>query len=298
MDKVFIIGAGRMGYGVTKTLIRKGYEVTVYDPALEARKRAKSLGANVVDDVNDAISDHRFILLSLPGPKEVKETVQNIGNNAKTQTFVIDLSTIDPKTAMEMSETCKPNGISYIEAPVSGGPIGAETGTLSIMVGATKDDYERVEALFRDIGKNIYHIGDVGSASIVKICNNIVVAATTAILSEAFLLASSGGVDPAKLKEILSNSVASSKTLDLFGHHIVTGDYSNPTFALKLMHKDVGLFNEAMKQFGLTSLVGTLTSQIYNSANNQGLSDEDHTAICKFIEQINNRHINREIHAS
>jgi 3-hydroxyisobutyrate dehydrogenase-like beta-hydroxyacid dehydrogenase len=128
-----------------------------------------------------------------------------------------------------------------------------------------------------------------------KICNNIVVAATAAVLSEAFLLASAGGIAPQKLKEILENSVGGSRTLDVFGHHIVSGDYSAPTFALGLMHKDVGLFIKAMQQYELTSFIGSLTNQIYNGALQQGWANQDHSVICKYFEFINNKSIQRAV---
>lgn len=295
-DKVLVVGAGRMGFGVIKTLISKGYQVTVSDPSNEAVYRAKNIGAEVSVDFNQSVVDTSFIIFSLPGPNQVKEMTERMVHlNVTHQPLIIDLSTIDPQTAIDTGEKCRLHGLRYIEAPVSGGPGGAETGTLSIMVGADESDYQKVKPVLNDIGKNIYYLGATGTASIAKICNNIVVASTASILSEAFILASAGGIEPTKLKEILENSVGGSKTLEVFGNHFVSGNYSKPTFALGLMHKDVGLFAEAIKQYGLTSLVGSVTCQIYNGASSHGLANEDHTAICKFLEDINNRKIKRGV---
>lgn len=295
-EKILIVGAGRMGFGVIKTLISKGYQVTVSDPSTEAVNRAVNIGAEASVDFNQVAVDHSIIIFSLPGPLQVKEMTERMADlNVTHQPIIIDLSTIDPQTAIDAGQTCKLNGLRYIEAPVSGGPGGAESGTLSIMVGADEGDYQQVKPVLNDIGKNIFYLGAIGTASIAKICNNIVVASTATILSEAFILASSGGIEPAKLKEILDNSVGGSKTLEVFGHHFVSGDFSKPTFALGLMHKDVGLFAEAIKQYGLTSLTGSLTCQIYNGARAQGLEQEDHTAICKYLEEMNNRKIDRSL---
>lgn len=292
--KVLVVGAGRMGFGVIKTLISKGYRVSVSDPSNDAVNKAVSIGAEASGDLKQSVSENPTIIFSLPGPIQVTEMIEKItGFSLTHQPLIIDLSTIDPKTAINASEICTLNGVHYIEAPVSGGPGGAETGTLSIMVGANEKVYHQVKPLLHDIGKNIFYLGEVGTASVAKICNNIVVATTTSILSEAFILSSAAGIDPEKLKEILVNSVGGSKTLEVFGKHFVSGDYSNPTFALGLMHKDVSLFTEAVKQYELTSLVGSLTSQIYNGARAQGLEQEDHTAICKFLEEINNKRIER-----
>lgn len=295
-NKVLVVGAGRMGFGVIKTLTGKGYQVTVSDPSSEALKRAENIGAEASVDFNQSVRDNSLIIFSLPGPKQVKQMIEKvISLNVAHQPFIIDLSTIDPQTAIDANEKCKVHGVSYIEAPVSGGPRGAETGTLSIIVGADESDYEEVKPILNDIGKHIYYLGATGTASIGKICNNIIVASTAAILSEAFILASAGGIKPEKLKEILENSVGGSKTLEVFGNHFISGDYSKPTFALGLMHKDVGLYAETVKQYGLTSLVGSVTCQIYNGARSNGLTNEDHTAVCKFLEQLNNTKIDRGI---
>ncbi|MCM3584977.1 NAD(P)-dependent oxidoreductase [Mesobacillus maritimus] len=294
--KVLVVGAGRMGFGVIKTLISKGYTVMVSDPSNEAVARAVNIGAEGVVNFEEAIGESSTIIFSLPGPVQVNEMTERISLlGVNHRPLIIDLSTIDPQTAIDAGKKCRSNGLRYIEAPVSGGPGGAESGTLSIMVGASEEDYQQVKPILNDIGKNIFYLGDIGTASIAKICNNIVVATTTTILSEAFILASAGGIQPEKLKEILDNSVGGSKTLEVFGKHLVSGDYSNPTFALGLMHKDVGLFSEAIKQYGLTSLMGSLTCQIYNGARSQGFEHEDHTSICKLLEQINNKKIDRSI---
>lgn len=290
---VLVVGAGRMGFGVIKTLLSKGYQVTVSDPSKEAVLRAENIGARSLD-LAEAVTVNDFIIFSLPGPVQVSEMVDNIvALKVSHQPIIIDLSTIDPQTAIKVGGKCQLNNVSYAEAPVSGGPGGAETGTLSIMVGANEDVYNRISPLLNSIGKKIFYLGEIGTASIGKICNNIIVATTAAILSEAFVLASAGGIEPSKLKEILENSVGGSKTLEIFGDHFVSGDYSNPTFALGLMHKDVGLFGEAIKQYGLTSFVGTAVTQVYNGARAHGFGNEDHTAICKFVEGVNNREIQR-----
>lgn len=296
INKVLVVGAGRMGFGVVKTLIREGYQVTVSDPSVDAVSRAENIGANASVDFNQSVVDNDIIIFSLPGPKQVREMVDHITSlGVKHSPSIIDISTIDPQTAMEMGEKCRMSEIEYIEAPVSGGPSGAENGKLSIIVGANESDYHKVKPVLNDLGENIYFLGEIGTASIGKICNNIVVATTASILSEAFILASAGGIEPSKLKEILQNSVGGSKTLEVFGNHMVSGDYSEPTFALGLMHKDVGLFAEAVKQYGLTSFVGSVTCQIYNGALSRGLAHEDHTAILKYLEDINNKRLERSV---
>ncbi len=235
------------------------------------------------------------VILSLPSTGIVKDTATKIKNAAGGNEFsVIDLSTIDPQTAKDSYELLKTVGVSYIEAPVSGGPTGAESGTLSIIVGGAESDYLKVLPLLEQIGKNIFYLGEVGSAALAKICNNIVVAATASILSEAFILASAGGIEPQKLRKILENSVGGSRTLDVFGDHFVSGDFSNPTFALALMNKDVGLFMEAIKQYDVTSFIGSTTYQIYNGAmKKEDWKFGDHTVVLKYLEMLNSKEVNR-----
>ncbi|MET3507327.1 NAD(P)-binding domain-containing protein [Halalkalibacter oceani] len=125
-DKVLVVGAGRMGFGVIQTLIRKGYQVSVSDPSDEAVNRAKHIGAEAIEDSNQSLTDHNVIIMSLPGPVQVKEmTEKMVPFNQAHQPLVIDLSTIDPQTAIDASKRCKRKGLRYIEAPVSGGPSGA-----------------------------------------------------------------------------------------------------------------------------------------------------------------------------
>jgi 3-hydroxyisobutyrate dehydrogenase-like beta-hydroxyacid dehydrogenase len=289
-----VIGAGRMGSGVIHTLLEKGYQVTAYDNSKEAMELVQKSGAVAAESVEAAVEKSDFIFLSLPGPVQVREIVAQITKVIPIgKKFIIDLSTIDPKSSKDMAELCDSAGFTYIEAPVSGGPKGAHSGTMSIMVAAEEEDYKQIEPLLQDIGKSIFYLGQSGTASLAKICNNIVVAATASILNEAFILASAGGISSDKLKEILENSVGGSRTLDVFGPHMVSGSFSEPTFALGLMHKDLGLFIDASKQFNVTLFMGSLVYQIYNGAMAQGWEQEDHTVVQRYLERIGNKHIER-----
>jgi 3-hydroxyisobutyrate dehydrogenase len=292
-NSILVIGAGKMGYGVIKTLLSKGNIVYVSDPSEEAVERVVKLGAIKTRDISEVLPDIEFVFLSLPTPKVVLGTVTNIKNSVHSNEFaVIDLSTIDPQTAIAAHDLLREVGVSYVEAPVSGGPKGAESGTLSIMVGCNNETYAIVSPILEQIGKNIFHLGEVGRAALAKICNNIIVAATATILSEAFILAAAGGIAPEKLRNILENSVGGSRTLDVFGDHLVSGDFSSPTFALALMHKDVGLFMDAIKQYNVTSFIGSTTYQIYNGAfSKEDWKFSDHTVVHKYLQMLNGKEI-------
>ena len=161
---ILVIGAGRMGYGEIKTLLSKGHTVYVNDPSVGAVDKSVNLGAIKTHDISEVTSTIDCVILSLPSPSIVKDTATKIKNAAGGNEFsVIDLSTIDPQTAKDSYELLKTVGVSYIEAPVSGGPTGAESGTLSIMVGGAEDDYLKVLPLLEQIGKNIFYLGEVGS---------------------------------------------------------------------------------------------------------------------------------------
>ncbi len=286
---IAVIGAGLMGAGVARTLIREGHGVTAYDVSRVALDRIRQDGAITADSIPGAVENAAYVLLSLPGPAQVRETIHSIiqVRDSAAPLTIIDISTIDPATSIEMANTCDSVGAAYVEAPVSGGPRGAENGTLAIMVGCREETFADIKPLLEELGSNIYYLGSTGTASLVKLCNNAVVAATAAILGEAFLLASAGGISSDQLAAVLSKSVGASGTLDVFGKHIIEGDYSSPTFSLGLMHKDLDLFMQTARHYGITTLLGSLTFQLYDGAHHQGWDKEDHTVVCRLLETLN-----------
>lgn len=291
--QVAFVGAGLMGSGMIRNLVQRDYRVKAYDVSAQALKRVEELGAMPVTTLQEALAGNDHVLLSLPEPPQVREAVQEIvrehDNADGNEMMIIDFSTIDSGTAKDMANLTSISGIRYLEAPVSGGPKGADSGTLSIMVGGDQDTFLHVKPLLEVLGSNIYYLGDTGNASLVKLCNNAVVAAITAILGEAFVLAASEGISPDQLASVLSTSVGGSKTLEIFGHHMVSGDYSKPTFSLSLMHKDLGLFMETARQNGVASLLGGLTYQLYEAAYSKGWSKEDQSVVCRFLEEFVNQ---------
>lgn len=298
--QVTFIGLGLMGTGMISNLVQQEYTVKAYDTSAQALERAEKIGATPIDNIQEALADSNQILLSLPGPPQVRGVVQEL-LRAKDDTdikdmVIIDFSTIDAGTAKDMVDLAAASGAQYLEAPVSGAPQGAHSGTLSIMVGGDQDTFLRVKLLLEDLGKNIFYLGDTGAASTVKLCNNAIVAATTAILGEAFALAAAEGhASPEQLASVLSTSVGGSKTLEVFSKHMVADDYSEPTFSLGHMHKDLGLFMETVGQNGVASLLGGLTHQLYAAANNRGWSREDQSVVCRLLEGMNREQTREEV---
>lgn len=286
---IAVIGAGLMGGGVSRTLIRKGHTVIAYDVSRAVLDRIGHDGVGTADSVAAAVENASHVFLSLPGPAQVRETVLDIlqVRGSKAPLTIIDFSTIDPATAVAMAGSCREMGVAYVEAPVSGGPKGAENGTLAIMVGCGEDTFADVKPLLEEVGSNIYHLGPTGTASLAKLCNNAIVAATAVVLGEAFLLASAGGIYSDQLASVLSRSVGGSRTLDVFGKHIIEDDYAEPTFSLALMHKDLDLFMQTARQYGITTPIGSLAFQLYDGAHHQGWDKEDHTVVCRLLETLN-----------
>jgi 3-hydroxyisobutyrate dehydrogenase len=289
-NSITYIGAGLMGSGMIRTLLGKGYEVSAYDLSQQALERVREYGASPIHSLDEALGMNKFILLSLPGPAQVNEVVAKIATlrQGESDLVVIDFSTIDPQTAIQSAAVLKAAGIQHVEAPVSGGPKGANAGTLSIMIGTEESTYAQAQHILEAVGGNLYYLGVTGTAALAKLCNNVVVAGTTAILGEAFALAAAGGIAPQQLKDVLSQSVGGSNTLELFGKHMTSGDYSEPTFALSLMYKDLGLFMDAAKHYKVTSMLGTMTYQLYNGAHLQGWNNQDHSVVCRLLEMMNN----------
>ncbi len=296
MNSVGFIGAGVMGSGMIGSLQRGQWSVRIFDTDRTKVEEAVKRGSLGSDSVHDVATQETIICLSLPGPQQVEETVRQIvaaWTQADRHGIIVDFSTIDPMTAIGMEGVARDSSGYYVEAPVSGGPQGASTGTLAIMVSGDKAIVDDLQPLLNTVGQNIYYVGAPGRAQLIKLCNNVVVGTTMAILGEATILASQAGITPSSLLEILSKSVGNSRTLEVFGPHLVSGRFSPPTFALNLMVKDLGLYVKTAEEYRTPSVVGDLIFQIYRAATMHDAGALDHSAVVKVLEEMGNVAIHR-----
>lgn len=291
MKNIGVLGAGAMGLGMIKNLIKSDYKVYVYDPFEKAQNNAKDLGAVILNSPAEIGANVDIILASLPTSEAVSDAVSGENgalNSLKENSIICDMSTTDVALERHLHKICKEKNIGYLDCPVSGGPTGSNNGTLSIMVGGDEDVFESAKGVFNAIGENIFYLGESGAGQTVKICHNMILAATTVALTESFLTGVKSGMDPKVLSDIYKVSVAKSGTLDLFGDNLINEDFDNTIFALSHMHKDINLYSKLTDDLQVPSLLASVTYQLYNSAMNKGYAHKDQSAVAIVLEELAN----------
>ena len=210
-----------------------------------------------------------------------------VAEGLKPDTIVVDMSSISPIATKAFAKRLSSMGVKMLDAPVSGGQVGAENATLSIMVGGAPEVFEKVKPYFELMGKNIVHIGGNGDGQTCKVANQIVVALTIEAVAEALLFASKAGADPAKVRAALLGGFAQSRILELHGERMIKRTF-NPGFRIRLHQKDLNLALQAARSMGL-SLPNTATAQeLFNAVAAQGDSELDHSAMVLALEKLAN----------
>ena len=224
-EKVGFVGLGIMGKPMARNLMQAGYDLVVHN---RSRGKPEELGAEVVESPREIAERVGVVFTMLPGPPEVREIVAGRGGileGASEGSLIVDMSTSSPVLARELALSARERGVGMLDAPVSGGDVGAEEGTLSIMAGGSEQDFGRAKSLFEVMGKTIVHVGEVGAGQTVKACNQIVVALVIEAVSEALVLGSKAGVDPAKVIEVLSGGLAGNKVMEVKKQKFVSHDF-------------------------------------------------------------------------
>ena len=281
------IGPGIMGKPMCKNLMKAGFPLAVYARRPESAQELLNLGASFyptpaalaeqVDIVISMVSDTPDVQAVLLGENGV------IASN-KEGLLVIDMSTISSVTTREIAAKLAEKGIRMLDAPVSGGDVGAIAGTLTIMVGGKAQDLDEARPVLAAMGKTITHIGDHGAGQLTKACNQLVAAQTVIAVTEAFEMAKSAGVDPAKVREALLGGFAYSRVLELHGQRILTENYQ-PGFKAHLHNKDMHIVADTIAAFGL-NLPGTLRACDYMQALvDEGDGELDSSALAKIVQQ-------------
>jgi 2-hydroxy-3-oxopropionate reductase len=205
----------------------------------------------------------------------------------------VDMSTISPVVTEEVAAEAEKRGARMLDAPVSGGEPGAVEGTLSIMVGGREEDFKRVRPIFDVLGDTVVRVGEVGSGQVVKACNQIVVVLVIEAVSEALVLGSKAGVDPAKVIEVLSGGLAGNKVMEAKKSSFLEHDF-DPGFRAELHHKDLGIALSAAREYGVALPVTALVDQMLEALVAKGSGDRDHSAILTLIEDLAQHKIGHE----
>ncbi len=285
--KVAFCGLGIMGRPQALNVMKAGHAMAVWARRRESMQPLAEAGATACASPSEAaaLADVVFVMVSdTPDVEQVIFGPKGIIEGARSGTVVVDMSTISPVATRDMAKTLADKGIEMLDAPVSGGEVGAINGTLSIMVGGKPEVFARVKPLFECMGKNIVHIGANGAGQVAKACNQIVAAVTLEAVAEGMTLARRNGVDPAKVRDALMGGFAWSKVLEIHGRRILERDFK-PGFKAKLHRKDLKIVTDTAAHLGLALPQASLVASHLNALVGLGCGDEDSAAVVKVIER-------------
>lgn len=287
--KIGFIGAGTMGAPMIRNLRKADFEVSVYVRRSEIEKEMQEAGCSVVHTYGELANSCAAILICVPNDAVVEDIVAGSDGllaSAKSGLIIVDHSTVSPYTSRKLYELSKSRQVSYVDAPISGGPMGAEAGTLSIMAGGDEAAYESILPAFRAMGENVRLLGGSGAGNITKLINQLIIGVTQAALSEGFVLGTKMGVDPRALYDIISTSTGNSAMLHrTVPTCILKRDFS-PKFTIDLLHKDLKLANEMGRVEDVRLLASTLAEQVFQEARNEGHGAKDIAALLLPLEQL------------
>ena len=292
-EQVAFIGIGNMGNPMAENLVKAGKKVKVFDVSKKMIEKAKEKNLDVVENLDDLItSEVTTVITMLPEGKHSEEVYlgkNGIINKVSNNCLLIDCSTIDIKTSIEIGKEATERGVKMIDAPVSGGVMGAQKATLNIMVGGTKEAFNLALPFLKIMGKNIFHAGDLGSGNGAKICNNMSLGITMIAASESLMLAKRLNIDIKKVHEIMKNASGNSWPISVYPPlpGLIDGAPSNnnyrPGFSAGMMNKDLKLANECAKQVNASTPLGAMALDIYNKFCEKGNDTKDFSAISKVI---------------
>lgn len=287
-DQIGFIGLGIMGRGMVRNLLKAGFTVRVWNRTAARMEELAADGALPTQSPADLAAQSDLILTCVSDTPDVEAVV--LGPNgvlagARAGSLVIDMSTISPQATKELATKLAANGVSMLDAPVSGGSEGAAKGTLTIMVGGAGEDVARGMPAFEAMGKKITHMGPIGSGQMTKLVNQVLVVGNALAMCEALLLAQAGGLDLAKAVEALGAGAAGSWMWNNRGPQIIKRDW-RPGFTIDLQQKDVRLCLQAGDQLGVPLMTTSLIFNLYRTLQADGLGSDGNHALMKALEKL------------
>jgi len=294
IKNIGFIGVGIMGEPMCRNLLKAGYTLSIYDIRTEALDRLAAEGAKKVLSAGEASKDAALIITMLPEDDVVEEAV--LGREGAVQSLregsiVVDMSTISPVTVKHIAAELEERNIEMLDAPVSGGDVGAREATLSIMVGGKKEVFEKVLPVFKKLGQNVSYVGSHGAGQVAKAANQIIVALTIEAVAEALIFAKKSGVDPAKVRKALLGGFAQSRVLELHGQRMLDRNFS-PGGKVRLHKKDTEIAMTMAKELGMYLPGTALVSHLWNAVAAQGGLDWDHSSMIKVLEIMSCTEVN------
>ncbi len=290
MKKIGFIGLGNMGEPMATNLVKAGFDVIGFDLIEEAKKKAERNGIQIAEDAVSASDNVDALISMLPASENVESLYlgeDGLLSKLDKTVLIIDCSTIAPDSAIKVANQAKNLGLSMVDAPVSGGVVGAQESTLTFIVGGAENNVERARPLLEKIGSNIFHAGSNGAGQVAKVCNNMLLAIHMCGTAEAIALGVKNGLDASVLSEIMRKSSGGNWSLEVYNPYpgvMSTAPASRNYeggFLNKLMAKDLGLAKEASESTNSETPMGDLARKLYQDLINQGYEDLDFSSIQK-----------------
>jgi 2-hydroxy-3-oxopropionate reductase len=292
MSRIGFIGLGIMGSPMAANLVKAGHHVTGHDHHTANMDRLVAAGGAAAPTVAEAVADAEIVITMLPDSPNVEEAALGPGGIFETLAAMgafgvlyVDFSTIQPETSRAVAQAGAEIGIRVLDAPVSGGEVGAIEARLSIMVGGTAEDFEAARLVFEAVGTTFALVGPSGAGQVVKAANQLVVGGTYALVSEAIVLMEQSGVDAKAGLDVLAAGLAASRILELKRETMLARQFK-PGFRIDLHHKDMGIATAAARDANISLPMTALVAQLIAAARAQGYGSLDHSALLKVTESL------------
>ena len=290
MLKVGYIGLGLMGKSMARNILKAGFPLVVHNRSREAVDELQAEGAKTATSPSEVAEQVDVVFTNLPDSPDVELVTLGTGGiieGARQGLIFVDNSTIKPATARHIGERLGEKGVLCLDAPVSGGDIGARQGTLAIMVGGPNHALEQVRPILEAMGRTITHVGDTGAGQIAKAANQIMVAAQMVAMGELLIFARKAGADPQKVVQAIQGGAAQCWALDVKPERLFAGNRS-PGFKAYMQAKDLGIVLDTARSYGIPLVSAAVHNQLYNSMLEMGLADQDNSAVIGVIEALAN----------
>lgn len=286
--KLGFVGLGRMGRPMVENLLKKGFEVTVHNRSRAVVDELAKQGARAAGSPREVVEAADMVLTALPTVETVEELyfgVDGLVASANSGQVLIDHSTVGPETTRRIYDAARGKGVGFLDAPMSGGPAGAQNAALTFMIGGDDETFERARPIFEALGKNVHHVGPSGSGTIVKLVNQLLVGVHTSAASEAIAFAVKAGADPKKVLEVIGSSFGGSAMFNRNVPLMLERKFEAAT-SVNLILKDLGLIKDVGRQVGARMLLTSLAEEVFKEARSLGNGDKDMAATVLTLEGL------------
>jgi 2-hydroxy-3-oxopropionate reductase len=282
------IGLGIMGKPMARNLLNAGYSLVVHNRSRRPVEELAAEGASPASSPRQLACESDLVITMLPDSPDVELVAlgpEGLIEGARPGLLYVDMSTIAPAVAVQVARSLEDKGMRCLDAPVSGGDVGAQRGTLSIMVGGDREAFEQAKPVFAVVGQSAVWCGPSGAGQTVKACNQVLVAVTIAGVCEALTLGAKAGVDPATIVQVLSGGLARCGVLENRGQRMVRGDFE-PGFRVRLHYKDLNIVRQTGKDYGVPLPVTAVVHELFTTAVTRDRGELDHTGLLTVVEEL------------